>query len=325
MKAHSHTPSVSTEQAALNALPAHGLWAPAVTPVTAALQPDVERWLEHLRWLLTHGCHGLALFGTTSEANSFGHDERMTLVEKALSGGVDPEQMMIGTGCCAVTDTVALTRHALENGCKKVLMLPPFYYKGVSDEGLYDSFAHTIDQINDPSLRVFLYHFPKMSSTPISVDLVGRLVESFGDVIAGYKDSSGEWENTAELLRRFPQMAIFPGAETMLHDGLKAGGAGCISATANANPAAIRATLDAWLEGKDTVEEHQRFINGSREIFNKYPAIPAIKYLMSHYHADPHWRTVRPPLVSFDDKRGGALIDELTEQGYVFPGTVKTN
>ena len=286
------------------------------------MKPDDKRWLSHLRWLLDHGCHGLALFGTTSEANSFDLDERTTLLEKALSAGIEPEQLMVGTGCCAVTDSVRLTRHALEHGCKKVLMLPPFYYKDVSDQGLYDSYAYIIDQINDPSLRIILYHFPKMSATPISVDLVDRLVASFGEVIAGLKDSSGEWSNTAALLQRFPQMAIFPGTEAMLLEGLRSGGAGCISATANANPTAIRAVFDAWMEQDDALDEHQSFINGSRGILQKRPAIPAIKYVISHYHANPDWRAVRPPLVSFDDASGKALVEELAEQGYVFPGTV---
>lgn len=322
MKAHSQTVSATVEQATIEALPAHGVWAPPVTPVSSNMKPDTGRWLTHLRWLLEHGCHGLALFGTTSEATSFDLEERMMLVEKALSADVDPEQLMIGTGCCAVTDTVKLTRHALDNGCNKVLMLPPFYYKGVSDQGLYDAYAYVIDQINDPSLRVILYHFPKMSATPLSADLVGNLVDSFGDVIAGLKDSSGDWNNTAELLRRFPKMAIFPGTETLLLNGLNNGGAGVISATANANPAAIRAVFKAWMERSDMVEKHQNFINDSRSIFNQYPAIPAIKHLISHYHSDPDWRAVRPPLVSLDNVSASELISKLSAQGYVFPGTV---
>lgn len=322
MKAHSQAVSATGEQTTINALPAHGVWAPPVTPLSATLKPDSGRWLAHLRWLLEHGCHGLALFGTTSEANSFDLDERMMLLEQALADGLDPQWLMVGTGCCAVTDSIKLTRHALDNGCNKVLMLPPFYYKGVSDQGLYDSYAYIIDAINDPSLRIILYHFPKMSATPISVDLVGRLVESFGAVIAGLKDSSGEWDNTSALLKRFPKMAIFPGTEAMLLNGLKAGGAGCISATANANPTAIRAVFDTWVEQNDAMHDHHRFIDDSRTIFNQYPAIPALKYLMSHFHADPDWRTVRPPLVPFDNASGEALISKLSAQGYLFPGTV---
>ena len=321
MQATRQPASVTTEQTAINALPSHGVWAPPLTPVTTGMKPDDKRWLTHLHWLLEHGCHGLALFGTTSEANSFNLDERMTLLEKALATGIEPERLMVGTGCCAVTDTVRLTRHALEHGCKKVLMLPPFYYKGVSDQGLYDSYAYLIEQIDDPRLRIILYHFPKMSATPISVDLVGRLVGSFGEVIAGLKDSSGDWSNTVALLGRFPRMAIFPGTETMLLDGLRAGGAGCISATANANPTAIRAVFDAWMGQDDTLEERQSFINGSRAILQERPAIPAIKYVISHYRADPDWLAVRPPLVSFDETSGQALIKELSEQGYVFPGS----
>ena len=322
MKAQTRTVSTTFETATIKSLPAHGIWAPPVTPVATNLEPDTGRWLAHLRWLLENGCHGLALFGTTSEATSFDLEERMALLERALSANIDPEQLMVGTGCCAVTDTVKLTRHALDHGCTKVLMLPPFYYKGVSDKGLYDAYAYVIDQVNDPSLRIFMYHFPKMSATPLSVDLVGKLVDGFGDVIAGLKDSSGDWSNTAELIGRFPQMAIFPGTETLLLDGLNQGGAGVISATANANPAAIRAVFNAWAEKSDSAQERQEFINGSRGIFNQYPAIPAIKHLISHHHSDPDWRAVRPPLVSLDDTSSSTLISQLSAQGYTFPGMV---
>ena len=321
MNAQTDSVSQETQLTPLRALPTHGVWAPPVTPFTSELLTDQARWISHLHWLLENGCHGLALFGTTSEANSFSVEERINLLESVLEAGIDPERLMVGTGCCALADSVRLTRHAAESGCKKVLMLPPFYYKGVSDEGLYRNYAHIIDAVADPALKVILYHFPKMSAIPITMDLIERLTASYPEVIAGVKDSSGDWQNTATTLERFPNLAIFPGSETFLLDGLEAGGAGCISATANVNPTAIRAVFDGWCEQDDDVSGQQTFVNNSRSVFNKHPAIPAIKHVIAHYQADPDWRTARPPLVNLNDAVGTELIAELGEQEFAFPGT----
>ncbi len=157
----------------------HGIWSPVLVPMHDDFSIDVERFLAHARWLLNEGCHGLALFGTTSEANSFSLEERMGLLEAALEAGIAPAQLMLGTGCCALPDSVRLTRHAVDNGCNKVLMLPPFYYKGVGDAGLYRSYAEVIDRIADDELRVLFYHFPKLSGVPITVGLIELLLADY--------------------------------------------------------------------------------------------------------------------------------------------------
>src|SRR5581483_2285058 len=179
-----------------------GLLSPVVTPFKPDLSVDAERLIKHCRWLLSQHC-GLAVFGTNSEANSLGLDERLTLLERLVEAGIDPKRMMPGTGCCALPDSVRLTRRAVELGCAGVLMLPPFYYKGVSDEGLYRNFAEVIERVGDERLQLYLYHIPPVSQVPITLGLIERLLGKYPGIVAGVKDSSGDWSNTKAMLDAF--------------------------------------------------------------------------------------------------------------------------
>ena len=295
----------------LDSLAARGVWSPVLVPLRPDLGIDPERFVAHARRLLAQGCHGLALFGTTSEANSFSVAERRALVEEVVGAGVPPERLMVGTGCCALTDSVELTRHAMEVGCRRVLMLPPFYYKGMSDEGLFRSFAEVVERVGDPALEVFLYHFPKLSGVPVTEGLIALLVDAFPEVVAGVKDSSGDWSNTRMMLDRFPGLAIFPGSEVFLLDGLRAGAAGCITATSNVNAAGARAVFDAWNDGHDDAEAKQEAATAIRRAIDRHPGIPAQKYLIARYRNDPAWRAVRPPMVALADDAGRDLLDAL--------------
>jgi 4-hydroxy-tetrahydrodipicolinate synthase len=302
----------SSQLSALNR-PIHGVWSPVLVPVQDDFSIDVERFLAHARWLLDKGCHGLALFGTTSEANSFSLEERMQLLEAALEAGIEAQQLMVGTGCCALPDSVRLTRHAADNGCKKVLMLPPFYYKGVSDAGLYRSYAEVIDRVADDELRVLFYHFPKLSGVPITVGLIELLLADYSGIIAGLKDSSGDWSNTADLIERFPGMCIFPGSERYLRQGLESGGAGCITATANVNAAGARAVWDAWADGSGTLDALDQAMIAARTAIEAYPVIPAQKFLIARHRKDPQWQRVRPPLLDLEDRQGAELLASLAK------------
>ena len=316
---HAQTAPATSTSRSITALPAHGVWSPVLVPLLPDLSIDSERFLTHAHWLLAQGCHGLALFGTTSEANSFSVSERKALVERVIEGGIPPERLMVGTGCCALTDSVELTRHALDAGCRRVLMLPPFYYKGMSDEGLFRSFAEVIERVGDPALAVFLYHFPRLSGVPVTEGLIALLDGEFPEVIAGVKDSSGDWSNTRMMLDRFPHLAIFPGSEVFLLDGLRTGGAGCITATSNVNAAGARAIFDAWNDGIDTADAMQEAATSVRRAIDRHSGIPAQKYLIAHYRNDPAWRTVRPPMTDLTDDAGRDLLDGLA--GTAFDGT----
>ena len=306
-------PSDNSTQPSAESKPIHGVWSPVLVPVTDDFSIDSERFIAHARWLLEQGCHGLALFGTTSEANSFSLEERVGLLEAALAAGIEADQIMVGTGCCALPDSVRLTRHAVDNGCKKVLMLPPFYYKGMSDAGLYRSYAEVIDRVGDDDLRVLFYHFPKLSGVPITVGLIERLLADYPGVIAGLKDSSGDWSNTADLIERFPDMCIFPGSERYLLQGLRVGGAGCITATANVNATGARRVWNAWAENYEDLDDADQDLIAVRTAIEAHPVIPAQKFLIAGYRGDPQWRRVRPPLLDMSDKEGAALLESLAK------------
>ncbi len=168
--------------------PIRGVLAPVVTPFKADLSPDSKRFIAHCNWLLSQNC-GLAMFGTNSEANSLSMEERATLLDELVAAGVDPSRMMPGTGCCSIMETVKLTKQAVGNGCAGVLMLPPFYYKDVSEEGLYRYFSEVVQRVGDARLRIYLYHIPPVAVVGITPKLVERLLAAYPDAIAGMKDS----------------------------------------------------------------------------------------------------------------------------------------
>ncbi|MDA0351627.1 MAG: dihydrodipicolinate synthase family protein [Chloroflexi bacterium] len=302
--------------ARLEGLPALGVWSPVLTPVDSEYGVDAARFLEQARWVLEQGCHGLALFGTTSEANSFSVEERMALLDAAIAGGIPADRLMVGTGCCAFPDSVRLTEHAVSHEVHRVLMLPPFYYKGMSDEGLARAFGTVIERVADPELRVFLYHFPRLTGVPVTLGLLDLLVERYGEAIAGVKDSSGDWSNTEAMIDRFPSLAIFPGSEIFLLQGLEAGGAGCITATSNVNPSGSRAVWDAWVADDGSAEERQTLATAIRRALETEQPVPGQKWLLASGRGDAAWKTVRPPMVELGDAEGAALVEAVRAAGF---------
>ncbi len=226
--------------------PFSGVLVPVLTPFTPSGEPDAGRFVAFCRWLLDQGAGGLAIFGTTSEANSMSPGERMELLDRLIEAGIPAQKLMPGTGACAMTDAVMLVRHAVDRGCGGVLMLPPFYYKGVSDDGIFAFISGVIDKVGSPALKLFLYHIPPMAVVGFSLDLVGRLITAYPETVVGLKDSSGDWSNTAALLERFPGFAVFPGSEVFLLDGLRKGAVGCITASGNVNVPGIKKVYDNW-------------------------------------------------------------------------------
>jgi 4-hydroxy-tetrahydrodipicolinate synthase len=297
-----------------------GVLSPVLTPFKSDLAPDTDRWIKHCKWLLANNV-GLAVFGTNSEANSLSTDEKMEMLDRIVAAGVEPSRMMPGTGCCALTDTVRLTAHAVAKGCAGVLMLPPFYYKSVSDEGLYRFFSEVVERVGDERLRIYLYHIPPVSQIPITPQLVERLLAKYPGIIAGMKDSSGDWNNTKAMLDQFGKAGfdVFVGAESFLLANMRNGGKGCISATANVNPAPIHKLFVNWQSAD--AERMQEDLNATRSVFQKAsPVISAMKAAVAHYGNDPEWTTVRPPLVELAPAQQTALLSELTAKGFAMPG-----
>ncbi|MDX3906740.1 MAG: dihydrodipicolinate synthase family protein [Pigmentiphaga sp.] len=297
-----------------------GLLAPVVTPFQSDMAPDAGRFVRHCRWLLDSGCAGLAIFGTNSEANSLSAAEKIALMDRLVAEGIPGDRLMPGTGACSVPEAVQMTSAALKVGAAGVLMLPPFFYKGVPDEGLFRYYSQVIEGVGDAALRVYLYHIPPVSQVPISLPLIERLVKAYPDTVVGLKDSSGDWNYSKSVIEGFAATGfdVFPASETLLLRGLRAGGKGCITATGNINPGPISRLYDNW-QGPDA-EALQHQVARTRELVQKYSMIPALKAIIAHFSQDPAWRPVRPPLVELPADQENELLRQLTEQGFDMPG-----
>jgi len=295
-----------------------GVLAPVITPFRADLSPDVDRYVRHCRWLLANGCSGLAIFGTNSEANSLSMDERRQLLDALLEAGVPAGKLMPGTGCCSLSDSVALTRFAVERGCAGSLMLPPFFYKGVSDEGLYRNFAEIVQRVGDARLKIYLYHIPPMTAVPFSLGLVERLLRDFAGTVVGMKDSGGDWKNMEAMLNAFPGFQFFPGSEEFLLPAMRLGAVGTITATANIAPAPIDELFRKWKTPE--ADALQAAITDFRRAITRFPQIPALKHTTAICTGHDQWAVTRPPLVRLDPAQGEALATELARRGFSMPG-----
>ena len=295
--------------------PVRGVFCAAATPVDAAGAPDVALFQAHCRRLLDDGCDGIALLGTTGEANSFSGAERRTILEAALACGIAPDRLMPGTGCPAIPDTVELTRHALSLGVERVVMLPPYYYKGVSTEGLYAAYSEVIERVGDSRLRIVLYHIPQMSGIAIAPELIGRLIAAYPQTVVGIKDSAGEFDNMRALVAAFPGFSVLAGADPLLLPLLQAGGAGCITATSNLVARDLRTVFDGYAdpEKKAAVEAAQQRIVAYRTLSNSFGAqIATIKAMIGIRAGAPQWANVRPPLMPLDAGQRQRLATEMT-------------
>jgi 4-hydroxy-tetrahydrodipicolinate synthase len=297
-----------------------GVLAPVITPFRKDYAPDAQRFVRHCRWLLKSGCAGLAVFGTNSEANSMSVAEKRGLLEALVGGGVPASALMPGTGHCALSDSIEMTRAAVELGCAGVLMLPPFYYKGVSDEGLYRNFAEVIERVGDERLQLYLYHIPPVAQVPITLSLIEKLLAKYAGIVAGVKDSSGDWSNTKAMLDAFAKEGfdVFAGSEVFLLDNMRHGGKGCITATGNINPAPIANVYKNWRSVE--ADKLQAGITATRKIVQKQPMIPALKAALAHFGNDPQWKSCRPPLVELAAQQEETLITELKAAGFDMPG-----
>lgn len=296
-----------------------GVFSPVLTPFKSDYSPDPDRFARHCRWLIDQDV-GLAVFGTNSEANSLSVAEKRSLLDALLAAGISPARMMPGTGACALPDAIELTKHAVGAGCAGVLMLPPFYYKGVSDEGLYRNFSEVIERVGDERLRLYLYHIPPVSNVPITLGLIERLLAKYPGIVAGAKDSSGDWSNTKAMLDAFAKSGfdVFAGSEVFLLDNMRNGGKGCITATGNVNPGAIDNVYRNW-RGPDA-DKLQAGITATRNIVQKVPMIPALKAIIAHFGNDPQWKTVRPPLTELTAAHEAQVITDLKAAGFSMPG-----
>lgn len=297
-----------------NKLPG-GVFTAALTPLDNDLKADRKKLVDHINWLLKRGNDGIGLLGTTGEANSFSVDERIKILEAVLDEGIPAGKLLVGTGCCSVTDTVTLTRHAHTHRAGGVLLLPPFYYKKVSDAGLEAYFANFFDKVGANDLEVYLYHFPQLTGVPFTVKLIEKLVSKYPGNIVGMKDSGGDWSHMEEVMKAIPNFRFYTGNEKFLLPTLKAGGVGCISASANLTSPEAAAVYDAWKKGGGATE--QSHLSSLREMLETFPAIGTLKYLFAKLSANKNWLNIRPPNTIISADEGYQIEQKLKELNYL--------
>ncbi len=292
-----------------------GLWPPVTTPFHADFSIDQKAFLAHCHALLEEGATGLAVLGTTSEANSLSMTERMGIVDAMISDGIPAGRILPGTGACAFPDAIELSRHATKAGCAGVLLLPPFFYKSVSDDGLFTYVESVVRGVDDDQLQIYLYHFPGMTGgVGWSNELIARLRRAFPQAIVGLKDSTGEWESTRSFIKQNPGLAVFPANEALLAQAVPIGAAGCISATANVNARVLVKLLNTLAAG-EPCDEMAEAATALRNSFSSFPLVPAVKAIVGTRYNNPGWSRVRPPLSALSDDQQKRLLSDPIWKG----------
>jgi 4-hydroxy-tetrahydrodipicolinate synthase len=290
-----------------------GVIAAVLTPLNDDLSPDRGEHLAHCQRLLAEGCDGLSPLGTSGEGNSFSVRERIDILEALLKGGIAPDLLLPGTGTASVPDTVELTRHALAAGVSSVLMVPPFYYKNVSEDGLYAAYGRIIDGVADDRLRVVLYHIPPVTAVPIGYGLVERLRRAFPGIFAGVKDSSMDFGNMSGYVDRFPGFAVLSGGEPLVKPILEYGGAGSITGCSNLIAPDLATITRGWndpAKSEEVLAAHRRAAR-TRAAVTQKPNIAVMKALLARRTGKESWRHVRPPLAPLDDSAVGPIAEAL--------------
>ncbi len=287
-----------------------GVFAAALTPLNSALEPDIALFVAHCRWLLEKGCDGVVPIGTTGEGNSLSVRQRLTLIDAIAGSGIPASRFIIGTGSCALADAVELTRASFTAGAAGVLVLPPFYYKQPSEDGLARFYSELIERVGDARLRLYLYHFPQLSTVPITPGLIMRLLAAYPRTVAGLKDSSGDWSYSAGLLKEFPGLEVFSGSEGFLLANLRAGGMGCISANVNVTAPLAHKVFLAQREGP--AEQLQKDLDQARLVLDQYPLPSALKYVMAAISGNPGWNQILPPNQPLPEEQGRRLMAGLS-------------
>lgn len=283
---------------------------PVLTPFMADGSPDTKKLLKQCQWLEANGV-GQAIFGTNSEGNSMSASQKMGALTALIEGGLNPAHMMPGTGATSIDAAVNMTRHAIQHECAGVLMLPPFYYKDVTDDGLFAYFSEVIQKVGDAGLQIYIYNIPPVTKINLSLSLLERLAKEYPKTVIGMKDSSGDWSYTESVIKLLAPSGfrVYAGSEVFLMRTLRAGGVGCISATANVNPKAIAELAAHWRESD--ADQRQTGLDQVRSIFAQYQMIAGMKTAVAHYSKDVEWLRVRPPLMQLNADQQAKLLKEL--------------
>lgn len=283
-----------------------GVLAASLTPLTSDGTPNGPALARHVHRLLRTGCDAVLLFGTTGEGLSFTVEERTAALEAVLKADIPSHRLLVGTGALPLSDATTLTTHATDQGVGGVLVMPPFHLPTPTDEGLLSAYDRVIQSVGSNDLHLYFYHYPQLFGTSVSFSLIEELRTRYPETVAGVKDSSGEWDHFESLSASFPELQMFTGTERFLAPGLAAGGAGCISATANLTAPIAQAVLQAWRNGNDPAP-FQSVLTERREALSRFHNIPALKQMMAWQTNEEGWTRVQPPLSPLSP----AMVDEL--------------
>ncbi len=293
-----------------------GVNAAVLTAMNDDLSIDLDRMAAHSRWLLANGCNGLGVLGTTGEANSIGIQERMQVLDGLVARGIPAARMMPGTGTPALTDTVLLTRHAEAAGCRGALLLPPFYYKSPSDDGLFAYFSEVAQRVAG-DIKLYIYNFPQQSAVPFTVDLIARLLKAYPGKFKGIKDSSGSYENGLAYVENFAKdgFEVYAGDDTLLKPLLEKGSAGCITAASNVNCATGQVVYSNW--NNATGAAAHEVLSATRKAVISVPLIPGLKALVARNTGNAAWHNIRPPHLRLTAEQQAKLFAAFDASGIV--------
>ena len=298
-----------------------GVFTASLTPLDSNLEPDLEALIDHAMSLMEEGSDGVALLGSTGEANSLTLEQRLKIIEN-VPGSLSPEHLMLGTGSCSLQDAVVLTKAGMRSGVRTVLVLPPFYYRPQSDDGAFRYFSEIIESVGDEKLRVVFYNFPQLSGYSFSIEILLKLRERFGPTAAGIKDSSGDWENMKRVANEIPDFSVYAGTERFLLDVLREGGAGCITATGNLTSPGCREVYRAWRAGdQEEADGAQERLTRQRLVLQNHPFVSGLKSLMGLKTGRSVWCNMLPPFVPLSDDKAALFAREAAETGLDVPAS----
>lgn len=289
-----------------------GIWPAMLTPLDAQLNIDHPKLAAHALSLIGAGCGGVTIFGTTGEGPSFSFQERKQAVEQLITNGVPAERIMVSTSCAAVTETLELTRHAVDLGVHGCLVLPPFFFKGISDEGILNGYVQIIESVNRKDWRLYLYHIPQVIGVNLSHGVIAELLKRYPGIIAGIKDSSCDRTHSVALAQAFmPPLTVYVGFEPDLPTMGPLGSTGAISGLANFMPRIVhRMVLESTAPG--TAHDAQR-VQTILDLLKPHSLMPALKSVMATLHNDPSWLRVRAPLVAMTPEAHAAFAQQVQQ------------
>ena len=292
-----------------------GIYTASLTPLTSSYEPNLPALVSHVEQLFESGSDGVAILGSTGEANSLTIEQRLDIISYC-GRTLAPERLMMGTGSCALQDAIRLTQASIEAGVFSVLVIPPFYYKPQSDESVIRYYSELISSVDDSRLRIIFYNFPKLSGYNFSTEILQEFKERFGDIAAGIKDSSGNWENMLSITKNVPNFMVYSGTETLLLNILREGGAGCITASANLLAPECQLVYQAWRnDQQNTAEQVQKELTVLRKALESYQFVSELKALMALHTGSEHWQEMLPPFIPLLPSQVRELSENINDLG----------